>query len=40
MAIGKGLNDTTPLEVAATIMWAENTIVDLDPATIAKETAR
>jgi len=40
MAIGKKLNDTTPLEVAATIMLAENTIVDLDPETIAKETAR
>jgi hypothetical protein len=37
MAIGKGLNDTTPLEVAATIMRAENTIVDLDPEIIAKE---
>jgi hypothetical protein len=40
MAIGKGLNDKTPLEVAATIMRAEITIVELDPETIAKEAAR
>jgi hypothetical protein len=40
MSIGKGLNDKTPLEVAATIMRAEITIVELDPETIAKETAR
>jgi hypothetical protein len=40
MAIGKELNDKTPLEVAATIMRAEITIVELDPETIAKETAR